>query len=118
MPLIHLEPCPCCGKFARLTFENGHSRLGAGWHREQVKCHCGLMTKVFKRPGQASKAWNRRAISGLGAIREGLRVTMLAQNISDTRETYADGFVQGLSYAIGKIDKAASATSTKGQADE
>lgn len=114
MPHVHLDPCPCCGKAARLIFENGHSPLGTGWHREHVKCHCGLMTKVFKRPGQAPKAWNRRAISGLDAIREELRVAMLEQNISGTRETYTDGFVYGLSYAIGKIDKAVSAINTSG----
>lgn len=42
----------------------------------------------------------------LDAVREGLRVTMLAQPTTGERTTYSDGFFQGLCFAIGRIDAA------------
>lgn len=56
----HLEPCSC-GKTPRLSYDKGQSVLGTPWHREYVKCECGMQTKVVKRLGGAAKIWNRRA---------------------------------------------------------
>ncbi len=41
----------------------------------------------------------------IGELRERLRVLMIKQPISGERNTYPDGFGQGLCYAIGEIDK-------------
>lgn len=47
------------------------------------------------------------------AIREELRVMMLEQPNSGRRETYSDGFAQGLCHAIGQIDAILKVRGTK-----
>lgn len=41
----------------------------------------------------------------LDGVREGLRLFMLDQPSRGRRETYSDGFAQGICYAIGEIDR-------------
>jgi hypothetical protein len=50
-------------------------------------------------------------------VREHLRVTMLQQPMTDERNTYSDGFAQGLSYAIDRLD-AAPATDERASTDD
>ncbi|WP_277969346.1 Lar family restriction alleviation protein [Sphingomonas echinoides] len=47
---------------------------------------------------------DRGMVEQVQQLREELRVLMLRQQISDERNTYGDGFGQGLCYAIGKLD--------------
>jgi hypothetical protein len=44
-------------------------------------------------------------VERLTLVREELRTTMLAQSISGDRDTYSDGFFQGICYSIGKLDR-------------
>jgi hypothetical protein len=61
-----LDKCPFCSSDARLQTDKG--RTGkvciSSYFRQYAHCKnkkCGLMTRIFKRPGQATQAWNNRA---------------------------------------------------------
>lgn len=63
---VELEPCPHCSGRARLMRKTGvhGTACKSKWLREWVACQgktCGASSAVFKRPGQAIAAWNRRA---------------------------------------------------------
>ena len=61
---IELPACPCCGGKARLYVKRGHAGITASkYYREYVYCgrnSCGVRTKVYKYPGKAVEAWEKR----------------------------------------------------------
>lgn len=57
-----LLPCPFCGRTPRIRRQSGKSHIGTAWHREKIKCECGVTSSVHKRPGMAAKKWNARVV--------------------------------------------------------
>lgn len=62
----NLLPCPFCGGEARRQTDKGRSGkvCVSQYFRQYVHCKnkkCYVMTKVFKRPGLATEAWNTRS---------------------------------------------------------
>jgi hypothetical protein len=64
----------------------------------------GRMWNAIERAMQAF-ATNSEAVSELDQLREELRVYMLEQPLSGERNTYSDGFANGLCEAIRRMDK-------------
>jgi len=57
--------CPCCGKKPYVAKKKGGTGTAcrSRYYREYVTCKCGMMTKQYKRPGQAVAVWNNRSAS-------------------------------------------------------
>jgi hypothetical protein len=68
------------------------------------------MSEMIKRVAKAIRDTNANTAglkaTGIDACREELRLLMLRQPITGERNTYSDGFFQGLAEAIRQIDAA------------
>lgn len=81
--------------------EAAEAELARIWTKvEQIRAKQAAKPKHSPLPAALS-------LPRMDEVREGLRELMLQQPITGHRETYSDGFAQGLCHAIGQIDAAA-----------